>query len=84
MRAALTDSRELTRKLAALEAELKSRLDLHEAAIVEVLQRIMRILDPPPPPPEPPPAEIGFHVKEDAVRYRLKRKYRSGRSCKSL
>jgi hypothetical protein len=66
MRAALTDTRELARKLAALESELKSRLDVHETAIVEVLQRIMRVLDPPPPPPEPAPPEIGFHVKEDA------------------
>jgi ORF6N domain len=74
MRAALTDTRELGRKLAALEAELKSRLDTHEVAIVEVLQRIMRILDPPPPPPDPPPPEIGFHVKEDAVPYRIKRR----------
>jgi phage regulator Rha-like protein len=74
MRAALTDTRELARKLAAVEAELKSRLDVHEAAIVEVLQRIMKILDPPPPPPEPTPPEIGFHVKEDAVPYRIKRK----------
>src|SRR4029077_7403285 len=30
-------------------------LNIHEAAIVDVLQRIMKILDPPPPPPEPPP-----------------------------
>jgi len=74
MRAALTDTRELARKLAAVEAELKSRLDVHEVAMVEVLQRIMKILDPPPPPPDPPPPEIGFHVKEDAVPYRIKRR----------
>jgi ORF6N domain len=74
MRAVFSDTRELTRKLAALESELKSRLDVHEAAIVDVLQRIMKILDPPPPPPEPPPPEIGFHVKEDAVPYRIKRR----------
>lgn len=74
LRAALGDSRELARKLADLETELKSRLDLHEIAIVEVLQRVMKILDPPPPPPEPPPAEIGFHVKEDAVPYRVRTK----------
>jgi hypothetical protein len=74
MRAVFSDTRELTRKLAALETELKSRLDIHETAIVDVLQRIMKILDPPPPPPEPPTPEIGFHVKEDAVPYRIKRK----------
>jgi hypothetical protein len=77
MRAALTDTRELKRKLAALETELKARLDTHEAAIVEVLQRIMRILDPrkpPPAPPSPPQPEIGFHVKEDSVPYRIKKR----------
>jgi hypothetical protein len=77
MRSLLTDTRELARKLAALEQELKARLDVHEAAIVEFLQRIMKILDPPPPPPEPPIPEIGFHVKEDTAPYRIKR--RAGR-----
>jgi len=70
MRSVFGDSRELAQKLAALEQELKIRLNIHEAAIVDVLQRIMKILDPPPPPPEPPPAEMGFHVKEDAIPYR--------------
>ncbi len=74
MRAVLTDTRELARKLATLESELKSRLDLHESAIVDVLQRIMRVLDPPPPPPKPAPPEIGFHIKEDTVPYRVSRK----------
>lgn len=74
MRSALTDTRELARKLAALETELKSRLDTHEAAIVDVLQRIMRIIDPPPPPPEPPKPQIGFQIKEDAIPYRIRRK----------
>jgi hypothetical protein len=73
MRSVFIDSRELARKLAQLEQELKARLDIHEAAIVEVLQRIMKILDPPPSPPKAPQPEIGFHVKEDAVRYRTKR-----------
>jgi len=74
MRAAFKDSRQLAEKLALLEQELKLRLNTHEAAIVDVLQRIMKILDPPPPPPEPPPPEIGFHVREDAVPYRIRRR----------
>jgi hypothetical protein len=74
MRFAFGDSRELTLKLALLEQELKIRSNIHEAAIVDVLQRIMKILDPPPPPPEPPPLEIGFHAREDAPPYRVKRK----------
>ncbi len=48
MRSAFGDSRELARKLVLLEQELKIRLNIHEAAIVDVLQRIMRILNPPP------------------------------------
>jgi hypothetical protein len=74
MRSAFGDTKQLARKLARLEQELTSRLDIHETAIVDVLQRIMKILDPPPTPPEPPPPEIGFHVKEDAVPYRIKRR----------
>lgn len=61
MRAALSDTRELARKLAALEKELKARLDTHESAIVDVLQRIMAPLEPPPH-PEPPRREMGFHT----------------------
>lgn len=63
MRAVLTDTRQLAKKLAELEAELKSRLDVHEVAIVEILQRVMNLLDPPPG-PELPKREIGFHVKD--------------------
>jgi ORF6N domain len=74
MRSAFKDSRQLTEKLALLEQELKIRLNIHEAAIVDVLQRIMKILDPPPPPPAPPPPEIGFHVREEGVPYRVRRK----------
>jgi hypothetical protein len=74
MRSALGGNREMARKFALLEQELKIRLNIHESAIVDVLQRIMRILDPPPPPPEPPPPEIGFHVKEDAIPYRIRKR----------
>jgi hypothetical protein len=73
MRSAFADTRALAGKLAALESELKSRLDAHETVIVEVLQRIMEILDPPPPAPEPPTPEIGFHVKEIAIPYRIRK-----------
>jgi ORF6N domain-containing protein len=61
MREALRGTPELARKLAALERKLTARLDVHEAAIVEVLQEVMQILNPPPPPPEPPRRRIGFH-----------------------
>jgi ORF6N domain. len=75
MRSALNETRELSRRLALLEQELKIRLNIHEAAIVDILQRIMNIIDPPPSPPAPPPPEIGFHAKEDSVPYRIKRRF---------
>ncbi len=62
MRSLLTDTRELAKKLAALESELTSRLDTHEAAITEFMGRIMQLLDPPPAPPPPPDKELGFHT----------------------
>jgi hypothetical protein len=73
MRSTFADSREMAQKLTLLEQELKIRLNIHEAAIVDILQRIMKILDPPPPPPDPPPPEIGFHVREVSIPYRAKR-----------
>jgi phage regulator Rha-like protein len=60
MRALLGDKRELAEKLAALEKELKKRLDVHEAVIVTILQRVMDIIDPPVLPPPPPKPHIGF------------------------
>jgi hypothetical protein len=61
MRELLGGTKELARQLAALERKLTARLDGHEVAIVEVLRRVMDILDPPPL-PEPPRREIGFHA----------------------
>jgi phage regulator Rha-like protein len=60
MRALLGDKRELAKQLAVLEKELKQRLDIHEAAIVTVLQRVMDIIDPPNLPPGPDKPKIGF------------------------
>lgn len=61
MRSLLTDTRELAKKLAALETELTSRLDTHEVAITEFMGRIMQLLDPPPT-PNVPEKELGFHT----------------------
>jgi hypothetical protein len=61
MRETLLGTRELAKKLAALEKKLTSRLDAHEVAIVEVLQELMQILNPSPPPPSPPKPRIGFN-----------------------
>jgi len=65
MRELLGGTKELARQLAALEKKLTARLDGHEVAIVEVLRRVMDILDPPPL-PEPPRREIGFHAGMEA------------------
>jgi ORF6N domain len=59
MRETLRAAPELARKLAALEKKLTARLDVHEAAIVQVLQEVMQILNPPPT-PLPPRPQIGF------------------------
>lgn len=60
MRQALLATPDLARKLATLEKKLTGRLDVHEAAIVKVLQELMQILNPPPAPPDPPKRQIGF------------------------
>jgi hypothetical protein len=73
MRAALADNRDLARKLASLEKEIKARLDVHESAIVDTLRRLMEIIDPPAL-PEPPKKGIGFQVKESRSGYRVNRK----------
>ena len=59
MRALLGDKRELAQKLASLEKELKKRLDVQEAVILTILQRVMDIIDPPVT-PEPPKPHSGF------------------------
>jgi ORF6N domain-containing protein len=59
MRETLRAAPELARKLAALEKKLTARLDVHEAAIVQVLQEVMQTLNPPPT-PTPPRPQIGF------------------------
>ena len=59
MRGMLTDTRELARRLAVLERELKGRMDVHETAIVDILRRIMDLVDPPQE-PEPKRHRIGF------------------------
>ena len=60
MRETLLGTRDLAKKLAALEKQLTGRLDSHEAAIVHVLQQLMLILNPPPLAPEPQKPRIGF------------------------
>jgi len=75
MRDLLGGTKELARQLADLEEKLTARLDVHESVIVDVLRRVMEILDPPPLPPAPPKRRIGFHVEpEDKPGSKAKKK----------
>ncbi len=52
-------------------AEIDKTLLIHDSALREIFQKLRPLLEPPPVPPKP---EIGFHVKEDAVPYRIKKR----------
>jgi len=75
MRGMLSDTRELARQLAALEKELKERLDVHEVAIVSILQRVMDLIDTPTL-PDLPRKRIGFTAREKQAVYAAKRSKR--------
>jgi hypothetical protein len=68
LRQVLSSHTELARKL----ADLEQRIEGHDTAIRSLFDAIRQLMAPPP--PEPPKPEIGFHVKEDAVPYRTKRR----------
>lgn len=52
-------------------AEIDKTLLVHDATLREILGQLRALLAPP---PEPPRKEIGFHVREDSLPYRTKRK----------
>ena len=52
-------------------AEIDKSLLIHDAALRDIYQKLRPLFEPPPTPPKP---EIGFHVKEDAPPYRVRRK----------
>jgi hypothetical protein len=62
MRTVLSGHKELMSELLLLEKKLTERLDVHEIAIVDILQRMMELLDPPAQEPAPAKPKIGFHV----------------------
>ncbi len=55
-------------------AEIDKALLVHDVTLREILQKLRPLLEPPPPPPRP---EIGFHVKEDAIAYRISRQIKA-------
>ncbi len=78
MREALGTSRQLAEKLAELERRLTDRLDVHEKAIVHILDEIKKIMEPLPPEPEPKRREIGFHVRDEVHEKSSGRKVSAG------
>ena len=66
LRRMLAGNEALSRKL----AELERRLESHDKGIKSLFDAIRELMTP----PEEPRREIGFHIKEDGVPYRVKRK----------
>ncbi|MEK7684254.1 MAG: ORF6N domain-containing protein [Verrucomicrobiota bacterium] len=66
LRRMLAGNEALAQKL----AELERRLEGHDASIRTLFDALRELAAP----PTKPPREIGFHVKEDSVSYRVKRK----------
>jgi hypothetical protein len=57
-------------QLASKLEELERRLDSHDEAIVDLFATLKRLLEPAEPPKR---REIGFHVREEAARYRVRK-----------
>ncbi|MBI2948727.1 MAG: ORF6N domain-containing protein [Verrucomicrobia bacterium] len=66
LRETLALHKELARKL----AELERKIEDHDAGIRTLFEAIHQLTTP----PEKPRREIGFHIKENTVPYRVKRK----------
>lgn len=66
LRRMLASSQTLSRK----PAQLERRLEGHAEAIKSLFDAIRELMTP----PEEPRREIGFHMKEDGVPYRIRRK----------
>ena len=66
LRETLDTNRELARKF----AELERRVGKHDEEIAAILEAIRRLMAA----PEKPRREIGFHVRERATRYRVRKR----------
>jgi hypothetical protein len=66
----LRETLSLRKGLAAKLAELEGRIEGHDENIRTLFEAIRQLMIP----PEPARSEIGFHVREDGVPYRVKRK----------
>jgi hypothetical protein len=52
-------------------AEIDKTLLMHDLALRDIYQKLKPLLDPPQLPPKP---EIGFHIKERSIPYRIKKR----------
>jgi hypothetical protein len=77
LRETLALHKDLARKL----GELERRIEGHDGAIRSLFDAIRQLMAPPASGPKPPTPEIGFHVKEDSVPYRIKRKTARGKTA---
>jgi len=66
LRQMLETNRELARKF----SELERRVGKHDQEIAAILEAIRQLMTP----PEKPRREIGFHVRENAARYRIRKR----------
>ena len=65
----LRETLSLHKELAHQLKELERRISSHDEQIQTIFEALRQLMTP----PEPPRKEIGFHVKEDRVPYRIKR-----------
>jgi hypothetical protein len=75
LREILETNRDLARKFVELERQV-GKHDKEISAIIDAIRQLMA-------PPEKPKREIGFHVREQAARYRM-RKTRNSRTSLPL
>ena len=61
---------ETNRELARNFSELDRRVGKHDQEIAAILEAIRQLMAP----PEKPRREIGFHVREKAARYRVRKR----------
>ena len=66
----LRETLSLHKDLAHKLAELERKIEGHDENIRTLFEAIRQLMTP----PEKPRKEIGFHIKEDAVPYRIRRK----------
>jgi hypothetical protein len=61
---------ETNRELAGKFSEFERRVGKHDQEIAAILEAIRQLMTP----PEKPRREIGFHVRENAAHYRIRKR----------